>query len=36
MSFNFTRRYLTFFILGALAAFVFIIIYDWKEFEKRT
>ena len=34
MNFKFNSRDLKFFILGALAAFVFVIIYDWEEFEK--
>ncbi len=34
MNIKFTSRDFKFFILGALAAFVFVIIYDWEEFEK--
>ena len=34
MNFKFTNRDLKFFILGLVAAFTFVIIYDWEEFEK--
>ena len=34
MNFKLSSRDLKFFILGALAAFIFVIIYDWEEFEK--
>ena len=34
MKVKFTSRDFKFFILGSLAAFVFVIIYDWEEFEK--
>ncbi|SDS28691.1 hypothetical protein [Gramella sp. MAR_2010_147] len=34
MNFNLKSRDLKFFILGVLAAFIFVIVYDWDDFER--